>query len=1677
MLPLRVILLFVMASLVGENLIAQSRWDCLGAIPVCGDDTIDIISGASERNDFNNPNNDRGCLETGEGQHSTWLYFEFRDDMPPDSELEMVIFPPDSTDTWDQEDFDFAIYGPNLNCDSLGSPRRCSFARSLCSFCPYTGMGRDAQESQEEAFIHPITGIEVDGFVLPLVAQPGDRFYMLVTKFTGFSEAFSIEWGGPASEYFNCIPDPSCINLVNAGPDLSYCKADSFEVRLDASLSTNSDDAISLQWTATPEAMALLDSADILRPLVSIPAGFEGELEYTITVDQGLCQRTDKVKITVIGGVEPIITQEALRCPGELTTLLVQNDFSNYLWSDGSQDTSTQATVGETVQLTVTQPSGCQTTVSFTPEALSTPAPALEANPICGDEPATLLVTSPFVGYSWTGNSDEATLTVSEAGTYFVTVTDENGCQGMDSIEVEAFAVPPITSNFNETACVGDTVSLVANESYPNYQWSNGISEAINDVATSGTYTLTVTAESGCTNTADFTVTFGEIPNPVILGGTAICEDQPTTLSVEDWEQYDYIVWSNTTEGPSITVNTVDTYEVLVVDTIGCRGLSSVSLSNRPSPEVDPLQTLKICPGSSVELGLEDNHTTYTWSGGEQTPTLDVDQGGEYRLTVTNQFGCASVANFVVEELEVQEVSIIGPAGVCEDQSATLTATGDFASYLWSTSAADTTKELGITANVLDYFLYVEDEQGCRDTAAFTITPFPIPEIQLTGDPTLCPGEETIFKANTGMLSYNWSTGDTINEVKISVPGDDYSLTVTDPNGCSNSFVFSVTGLEEPRIEIPAPLQFCTGSSVIVDLGNGLDSVFWSTGQTTPSILIDEEGDYDVRVVGQNGCTNEANFSVEEYDEPVPTFVGVDAICPGGSTEISIEESWDSIGWSNGEVGTSIDITLPGVYTATVRDAFGCIGTGSIEIGAFEVEQPVITGPDEICANSAYTLAVQDIYRSYIWEELNLQDSVIALTQAGTFAVTVIDFNGCRMPASKTVELLEAATLVLEGPESICPNEEITLTATGNFETITWSTDQNAPSITTQGGGLFTATVENSAGCFTTDSLLVQELSLPEVLPQTEQVIDCNNRTVILENTSLDSDRYDYQWTGPGVVGSMATQAQIEVSDSGWYSLIIQDVQTTCVSLEDSVRVVDLRFRPEIELNEDRELDCDTPTITLRDNNTANANFEYQWYNAAREPIGNSDRQELQVSVAGLYLLQVLDPITGCEAMDSVTISRDGNLPEVAATVAGEITCSNPSTEIIGTVTNWDPSRFEVAWQILEGELETTTEALSALADTAGRYVLIVEDLQNGCVATDTVIVSENIEIPTAIGGADIVLSCMDEAASLVAQPTESRPLEFLWTRPDGSTHLGEVVQAEKIGTYELLVTDPENGCTARDQVEVLPDENQPIGIEVEIDHPKCLGETNGEIRIRKVEGGEGPYLFQLNEEGFISDSIFSGLLPESYQVTVEDASGCQYTTEVKVNPGREIFIDLGPDMEIDRGDSITLKPEISITYDEVKSLQLNNNEGLKCDTCWISWEDIKPAFSSVFTGTLIDENGCVAEDKVRIIVSDPRKVYIPNAFSPNGDGQNDVFLIYSQGDVEGVEFMQIFDRWGGLVFVNEDFEPNDPSEGWNGIIPGRPHINGKQDTHNASVFVYHIKVRFRDGETGSFRGDITLVK
>ncbi len=200
------------------------------------------------------------------------------------------------------------------------------------------------------------------------------------------------------------------------------------------------------------------------------------------------------------------------------------------------------------------------------------------------------------------------------------------------------------------------------------------------------------------------------------------------------------------------------------------------------------------------------------------------------------------------------------------------------------------------------------------------------------------------------------------------------------------------------------------------------------------------------------------------------------------------------------------------------------------------------------------------------------------------------------------------------------------------------------------------------------------------------------------------------------------------------------------------------------------------------------------------------------------------------------------------------------------------------------------------------------------------------------------------------------------------------------------------------------------------------------------------------------------------YAAVFPRAVGCDSTHTISLNSIGNLFVILPEDLTIQLGDSARLNP---VTNGIDLVWQWSPPVGLSCDNCQRPWA--RPFSTTLYTLIVTDENGCDAKDELLITVLLNRQIYIPNGFSPNGDGINDEFMIYAGGNVKGVREFLLFDRWGEKVFEDYDFLPNDPKHGWDGVFKGK--------AMDPAVFVYKAEIEYVDGEVEIFYGDATLVR
>lgn len=334
---------------------------------------------------------------------------------------------------------------------------------------------------------------------------------------------------------------------------------------------------------------------------------------------------------------------------------------------------------------------------------------------------------------------------------------------------------------------------------------------------------------------------------------------------------------------------------------------------------------------------------------------------------------------------------------------------------------------------------------------------------------------------------------------------------------------------------------------------------------------------------------------------------------------------------------------------------------------------------------------------------------------------------------------------------------------------------------------------------------------------------------------------------------------------------------------------------------------------------------------------------------------------------------------------------------------------------------------------------------------------------PNADAGTDKTLNCNVLSANLGGTGTTVGNYQWIF---NGDT-IGTSPQllAKEGGTYTLLVTSAE-GCTDTDFVIVTVDGEVPIATGTSIRNVRCNGEENGAVIITGVQSTHQPVLYSLDGVSFSTNPVFSGLPAGNYVITLQDANGCENSTDtLMVTEPQALTVSLGPDLKLQLSDSAHVTLQASIPTDQ---LNIVWKPLLDSAAAGLPYQNFFPLQSWQLQVMVTDSSGCLGEDRIIIQVEKPYQVYIPNVFKPDGD-INPVLYIFAGIDVESIESFQIFDRWGEAIMEHRNFQPNDPNFGWDGNYKGEKVTPG--------VFVYAAVVRFIDGERVLFKGDVTVVR
>jgi gliding motility-associated-like protein len=1055
---------------------------------------------------------------------------------------------------------------------------------------------------------------------------------------------------------------------------------------------------------------------------------------YIVTVTNNGCTATASTTVNVLPPPSPSITGDTELCQGESTTLTANGGVS-YLWSNGATTTTIDTDISGNYGVTVTDASGCTATTETTLQINPLPTPSIDGpDQVCEGETATFAVSG-FATYSWSNSANTASIDITASGTYTVTVTDAIGCSGTASKTLVINPNPPTTIIGDTQLCDGEQSTLDAGAGYIAYNWSNGAQTQLATVNTTDTYTVTVTSNGGCTQTASIQVVVNPPLTPSIDGPTGICEGASANLTIVggNFTQYQ---WSDGSNTASINTSVGGTYIVTVTNAAGCSATTETNLVINPIPIIVIEGATGFCAGGFSQLtATPSGYAQYSWSNFEISQVINAFVGGDYSVTVTDQFGCTNNTQVSVAEI-VLIPTIEGSTLLCNGNDTDLSVAAGFSSYEWSTGSNSNT----INVNEPDmYAVTVTDALGCTGSANVNVDVVPTLPATVTAEPYLCANDTAYIDLVQEYTSYLWNTGDTIQNITSTIPGT-YTVTVSDDNGCTGEGAVTIEGVVLTPV-ITGNTTFCI-STTLSATGGAFTNYLWSTGAVSPSITTNFTGTYTVTVTNINLCTATASISVTQNANLSPSITGNTAFCDGQNSVLSTTTPFNTYAWSNAVNTPTTTVSNTGTYTVTVTDSQGCVGTATYSVTENPNPTPIITGDNSICPNETSTLSTTQSYTSYAWSSGDNTQSINV--GGGTYTVTVTNQNGCTGTTIFTVVANTPPTPNIIGDNTICYNETSNLSTTQSYAAYSWSFNNSNSASITVGGGTYSITVTDNNGCTGTDDYVVTQNPAPQPTINGSTTF-CANGSSVLSGGNFAS----YSWsTGENT-------ANITVTNGGTYTLTVTD-SNACTATATVVITVTNQLSPSI---------VGTPNICTGNTTIIDAGIfpNYTWSNGANTAT---------ITVgAGTYSVTVSDA-GGCSGTDSFTVVENPN-PTPNITGDDAICAGQSSMLNAGNYSNY-------TW--------SNTATTATINVGGGTYTVTVTD-NNGCTGIDTFVVTENPNPTPNITGDDAV--CAGQNSTLSAGNYSS----YTWSNGLGSNATATVTQSN---TYTVTVTDT-NACTGTD--------------------------------------------------------------------------------------------------------------------------------------------------------------------------------------------------------------------------------------------------------------------------------------
>lgn len=709
---------------------------------------------------------------------------------------------------------------------------------------------------------------------------------------------------------------------------------------------------------------------------------------------------------------------------------------------------------------------------------------------------------------------------------------------------------------------------------------------------------------------------------------------------------------------------------------------------------------------------------------------------------------------------------------------------------------------------------------------------------------------------------------------------------------------------------------------------------------------------------------------------------------------------------------------------------------------------------------------------------LSETDSILSVIEPGWYILEVTDpVTMCSGVDTISVDIDTLISAIDVTPEQTlpCDLDQVTLSAStsSNSQNPEWRDEQgsilgNTWQIEVENPGVYYIEITNpSNGCTNLDSTtVIPDTDAPIIDTDINGVITCANPTVSVLVTGTSASGASLMYTWSDLDGEVISNNQsIEVSESGPYTAEAIDASNGCSTSTSVVVPIDT-IRPTMTLITPDTLSCEIE-VALVGAIANEDSVRYQWRSAI-----TGEEIENQNPVAGIayvfdpgwYYVELRNEVNGCTSTDSIEVISLQDYPEYEKLPIDTLNCFEENVELI---INSDFLKNELRWQNTNNENTTDSQSSSSVNEPNTYYFSITDEL-TGCEIVDSFTVYENKSMPDIDVLTPDTLSCIKKEVSTQINLSDNEGIDIEWLNESESViSNSNVLTVDEPGLFKYVVYNRQNGCTDSGTVVVDDNISYPENIFFQKDNAAC-DRDEGTIHGWSAIDAYPPLKWSI-------DNMVIPSITDSIQVSVglhllsaTNRLGCTSydTVEIMRTPSIQAFID--PDHRIAWGDELTLEAQYNMDTSEILRVEWSPYIDLDCQDCW--QVIASPTQDTRYYLDVWDIYGC--KDRVFTDIEvwlDP-KVWVPNSFSPNGDGANDLFYPhFSTRWIEEVRNFQIYNRWGDLVYEIDEIIPNDPYTGWDGSF--------RDESLNPDVFVYHFTVKYVDGRTELIRGDVTLLR